>query len=511
MIEKSISTILFDCTTLLYWNRSPVGIVRAELEIAEYLLQTDFRIKYVQFNKQRDEISEISAENIQEVCAHLRGTQENNHSSFKIISPIKNHLHSLSNRLEKYGKNIEKILKKYANKELIKSQKEKIQEELEAIKIPPITRLTRNLFDKETLFISGGLDWDLSNYSLLYLLKKEINFKFIGIFYDVIILRNPEWAASTDLLKRFNLFFYYLATMSDGLVTISEFSKSEFLKLAKDYHITPTSQINVLHLGSSPLQKQEESNQPHTKQESNSQAQSTQLLPTIVESPEIYLKIDSKTGEFISSDSPDIEPQKQTPSTNPLIARFAKRPHSDFYALYVSTLEIRKNHQILLEAWKILQQHNNIRIPDLVFVGMEGWGVEKLLKEIQQEQFKNKVFWYSDVTDEELKDLYQKTAFTLFPSFAEGWGLGAAESLSYGKVAIISNAPALAEATQNLMPIIDAHNAYEWANIVSTFSNQPAKLQSLEKKIKEQFKQRRWRDFAEECINFAIHAQKEQR
>jgi glycosyltransferase involved in cell wall biosynthesis len=54
------------------------------------------------------------------------------------------------------------------------------------------------------------------------------------------------------------------------------------------------------------------------------------------------------------------------------------------FILYVSTIERRKNHEILYRAYHLLcSQGEKARLPKLVFVGMPGWGVGELLKDIE--------------------------------------------------------------------------------------------------------------------------------
>src|SRR5262249_24088203 len=47
------------------------------------------------------------------------------------------------------------------------------------------------------------------------------------------------------------------------------------------------------------------------------------------------------------------------------------------FVLFVSTLEVRKNHRLLFQVWRrLLAAHGAERVPDLVFVGKRGWLVD---------------------------------------------------------------------------------------------------------------------------------------
>ncbi len=60
-----------------------------------------------------------------------------------------------------------------------------------------------------------------------------------------------------------------------------------------------------------------------------------------------------------------------------------------------------------------------------------------------------------DTTDEELTWLYQHCAFTVYPSFYEGWGLPIAESLAHGIPCLSSNTSSMPEIAADLMSFFD--------------------------------------------------------
>jgi glycosyltransferase involved in cell wall biosynthesis len=100
--------------------------------------------------------------------------------------------------------------------------------------------------------------------------------------------------------------------------------------------------------------------------------------------------------------------------------------------LVVSTIEPRKAHKQLLEAFEILWKTNkNI---NLHIVGKKGWLVDKLISKIQNHQFLNKLLFYYDfVDDKQLKDLYKNSDALIVPSYDEGFGLPIIEAAFYKK------------------------------------------------------------------------------
>ena len=134
------------------------------------------------------------------------------------------------------------------------------------------------------------------------------------------------------------------------------------------------------------------------------------------------------------------------------------------FVVFCSTIETRKNHQLLLHLWERLRQDVDPNIlPILVFVGRWGWGTEAVRALVERNwRLRNHLRILNGTTDAELIWLYRHARFTVFPSLAEGFGLAAAESLSFGTPVVVSNCPALAEATEGLMPAYDPLDLPAW-------------------------------------------------
>lgn len=169
------------------------------------------------------------------------------------------------------------------------------------------------------------------------------------------------------------------------------------------------------------------------------------------------------------------------------------------YILYVSSLEARKNHRMLVNVWRELYRERGKACPQLIFVGMNGWGVDDLRQQIgRMPVFKDdaKIVWLNGVSDALLAHLYANCSFTVFPSLYEGWGLAAAESMSYGKACVISNNSSLQQATQGLMPAYHPGDYFGWKAEISRLIDDSEYKENLEKKIEGQYRQRTWADFS---------------
>jgi glycosyltransferase involved in cell wall biosynthesis len=127
------------------------------------------------------------------------------------------------------------------------------------------------------------------------------------------------------------------------------------------------------------------------------------------------------------------------------------------YALFVSTLEPRKNHRLLVRLWRrLIEQHGAAEVPSLVFVGQRGWMVEDLLAELAESRYLDgKIVLYSDLSDAELREIYRRCLFSVYPSVLEGFGLPVAESLEQGKLCVASRRAAIPEVGGDLVDYID--------------------------------------------------------
>jgi glycosyltransferase involved in cell wall biosynthesis len=131
----------------------------------------------------------------------------------------------------------------------------------------------------------------------------------------------------------------------------------------------------------------------------------------------------------------------------------AESPWPRPYALFVGTVEARKNHVLALRAWQdLIARHGADNVPDLVCIGRLGWNADEFLDEyVATHGLGGKVSVLStSVTDAELARFYSNAEFTVYPSRYEGWGLPVSESLAFGKVAVVADNSSLPEAGRDL-------------------------------------------------------------
>ena len=110
------------------------------------------------------------------------------------------------------------------------------------------------------------------------------------------------------------------------------------------------------------------------------------------------------------------------------------------YLLMVSTIEPRKNHVAVLDAWELLRQQGHPRL-NLVFVGSLGWNHDDILRRFSPWLQRGGLHLLEDVPASDLALLYRHAAVTVCPSFGEGFDFAGVEAMRSGGVVAASDIP----------------------------------------------------------------------
>lgn len=141
--------------------------------------------------------------------------------------------------------------------------------------------------------------------------------------------------------------------------------------------------------------------------------------------------------------------------------------HKD-YILFVSTIEPRKNHYSLLLAWRLLSEEipgGKGNLPALVLAGKIGWNCTDLTTQIESMRRDGyKIYTLHGLDDVAVSWLYENCAFSIMPSFVEGWGLSITESMMRGKVCLASRSSSMIEAANGIAPLVDPYSARDIKN-----------------------------------------------
>jgi glycosyltransferase involved in cell wall biosynthesis len=108
--------------------------------------------------------------------------------------------------------------------------------------------------------------------------------------------------------------------------------------------------------------------------------------------------------------------------------------------LCVSTIEPRKGHAQTLAAFEILwSQGNDI---NLVFVGKQGWLVDELIGRLEDHpEIGKRLFWFKEIDDDYLGQIYKCCACLIAASEGEGFGLPLIEAAHQGMPIIARSIP----------------------------------------------------------------------
>jgi glycosyltransferase involved in cell wall biosynthesis len=124
------------------------------------------------------------------------------------------------------------------------------------------------------------------------------------------------------------------------------------------------------------------------------------------------------------------------------------------YALYVGTLQPRKNLRRLLRAWRQAFS-DSAELPLLILAGAQGWGGEDLRAEVASLGLASGVIFTGYVSDIEKAALLRGARAFAFPSLYEGFGLPVLEAQSAGVPVVCSNTSSLPEVAGDAALLVD--------------------------------------------------------
>nr|WP_316721318.1 glycosyltransferase family 1 protein [Sulfurospirillum sp. 'SP'] len=143
--------------------------------------------------------------------------------------------------------------------------------------------------------------------------------------------------------------------------------------------------------------------------------------------------------------------------------------------LTVSTIEPRKNHALILDAFeKLIQENVSVK---LCFIGKIGWKVESFMKRIENHPLLKKDFLViHDANDTELLYAYQKSFTLVFASTTEGFGLPIIEALNYNLPVIASDIKIHREIGQNQITYFQDDNIQDLTSQIKQILLNPKKI-----------------------------------
>ena len=188
-------------------------------------------------------------------------------------------------------------------------------------------------------------------------------------------------------------------------------------------------------------------------------------------------------------------PMPRTTAPDARRAPLCERP----FALYVGTIQPRKNLARLIEAFERLVRRQRIGW-DLTLVGRRGWLSEEYEKMVAAKGLAGRVHFPGYLPDGAVAALMQSALFFVFPSLFEGFGLPVLEAQTTGVPVMCANNSALPEIAGDTALLVDPHDVDAIAAAMLRLSQDEALRQQLIAKGHENVKRFSWEKAARETL-----------
>ncbi|MFJ2446331.1 glycosyltransferase family 4 protein [Pseudomonas sp. NPDC087626] len=244
--------------------------------------------------------------------------------------------------------------------------------------------------------------WHADFFPLAEQLKRD-GVGIVSVIYDLIPLTHPQFC-DAGLVRVFNDWFDWIAKTADGYVaisaTIADQVRDEMLRRVGPEQVAQR-WFDHFHLGS---------------------------------------ELD------LCDDALPVEPALKQMFKN-----------KDPVYLMVSTIEPRKNHAYLLDAFELAWAKGSRA--RLCIAGRIGWKCDALIERIRQHpQLNQRLFMFNDLTDKSLEYAYSNATALVFPSYVEGFGLPLVEAMQRGLPAMGSDIPVFREIGGPFMAYFDLND-----------------------------------------------------
>lgn len=169
------------------------------------------------------------------------------------------------------------------------------------------------------------------------------------------------------------------------------------------------------------------------------------------------------------------------------------------YALYVGTVEPRKNLDRLLDAWQELPVPLREEF-ELVAAGPEGWQAAKTMARLRGSAAGVRYLGY--VPEADLPGITAGATIFVYPSLYEGFGFPVAQAMAAGVPVITSDLSSLPEITGGGAVLVNPRSIAEISGGLERLLTSPATREQLARDGKVQAQRFRWENCARESVEF---------
>ncbi|MEZ5786300.1 MAG: glycosyltransferase family 1 protein [Xanthobacteraceae bacterium] len=297
------------------------------------------------------------------------------------------------------------------------------------------------------VILSTGSDWTNKDAAAILALKRAFGFRYAVMCHDIIPLILPRYFLADDI-EAFRRYWDIMLASADLILVYSQCTARD-VKSYCDHKNLPLSGMRLVRLGCDAVRSKTELTLP-------------------------------------------------------------ERLERDHFILYVSTIEPRKGHDLLLRVWGRLladgipQRHGF----KLVFVGRRGWQADAVLRELDDAAaFEGTLMHLAGIGDDDLAALYRGAAFCVYPSLYEGLGLPVIEAFLHKKPVIASSGGALPETVGALSPCLDPTDEAAWYETLKQWIGDPRIRLAYETKIAAGFSPLTWEQAASDIFASLREAQ----
>lgn len=288
-------------------------------------------------------------------------------------------------------------------------------------------------------------------FSPTHYIPRFTNIKRVSMVFDVAFMRYPKMYKQKDLLQLREGTRYSLIHAS-SIITISKSSKKDIIK----------------YFG--------KKNDP-------------KLDPKILEEKIIV--------SYPGYNNKLYHPIKSPDKTQEILNKYSiKKP----YVIYVSTIQPRKNHTRLIEAFKNIENLQLVIVGKTKGEGREGWMFEEILNLPEKLGIKEKIIFTGFVPDDEAVYLLNKSTALVYPSLWEGFGIPVVDAMACGVPVIVSNVSSLPEVVGKSGLLVNPESVVEIEQAIRLVSTDKKVHNKLCKMSLMQVKKFSWQKMAKDVM-----------
>jgi len=185
------------------------------------------------------------------------------------------------------------------------------------------------------------------------------------------------------------------------------------------------------------------------------------------------------------------------------VASHSTGPSEKPYFVFVSTIEPRKNHIMILRIWQKLVTQMGEAAPRLIIIGQRGWGYSEVTDLLANSSLlKDAVTQVSTCTDAQMVNYFQHAQALLFPTFTEGYGMPVVEALVHNLPVIASDLPVFREFAGNIPEYVNVGDEAAWEELIRDYSRTDSRLRLAQTERLAGFSSPTWKDHFNQVDSF---------